>query len=41
VELVEPYPLVDYLQFNDGSANGRQAENRHHEISEISRSLQP
>ncbi|MDX1749683.1 MAG: replicative DNA helicase [Methylophaga sp.] len=31
--------IVDYLQLMSGSANGRQAENRTNEISEISRSL--
>ena len=31
--------IVDYLQLMSGSSNGRQAENRTNEISEISRSL--
>ncbi|MCB2426620.1 replicative DNA helicase [Methylophaga pinxianii] len=31
--------IIDYLQLMSGSANGRQAENRTNEISEISRSL--
>lgn len=31
--------VVDYLQLMSGSSNGRQAENRTNEISEISRSL--
>ncbi|MDO8827156.1 replicative DNA helicase [Methylophaga sp.] len=31
--------IIDYLQLMSGSSNGRQAENRTNEISEISRSL--